>query len=80
MTSMVGPLGALPVGPTTSTTEVEDDVDSGPPWGTTSGSRRSMTIPSTASRHYGTYIRRGGLAAVLRIKLTEVLYVLWVGQ
>jgi hypothetical protein len=25
--SMAGPLGALPTGPTTSTTEVEDDVD-----------------------------------------------------
>jgi hypothetical protein len=39
-----------------------------------------MTIPSSASRHYGRYIRRGGLAAVLRIKLMEVLYVLWIGQ
>jgi hypothetical protein len=28
--SMVGPLGALPTGPTTSTTEVEDDVDGVP--------------------------------------------------
>jgi hypothetical protein len=31
MTSMVGPLGALPVGPPASTTEFEDDVDGGTP-------------------------------------------------
>jgi hypothetical protein len=37
-----------------------------------------MTILSTASGHYGTYTRRGGLTAVLRIKLTDVLYVLWI--
>jgi hypothetical protein len=37
-----------------------------------------MTVPSTASRHYGTYTRRGGLTAVLRIKLTDVLYVPWI--
>jgi hypothetical protein len=30
---MVGPCGALPVGPTASTTEFEDDVDGGPPGG-----------------------------------------------
>jgi hypothetical protein len=30
---MVGPLGALPVGPTASTTEVEEDIDGGPLWG-----------------------------------------------
>jgi hypothetical protein len=40
-----------------------------------SGSRWSMTVPSTASRHYDTYTRRGGLAAVLRIKLMEVFYI-----
>jgi hypothetical protein len=39
-----------------------------------------MTIPSTASRHYGTYTRRGGLAVVLRTKLMEVLYVPWIRQ
>jgi hypothetical protein len=43
-----------------------------------SGSRRSKTVPSAASRHYGTYTRRGSLADLLRIKLTEVLYVPWV--
>jgi hypothetical protein len=37
-----------------------------------------MTAPSTTSRHYGTYTRRSGLTAVLRIKLTEVLYVPWI--
>jgi hypothetical protein len=37
-----------------------------------------MIVPSTASRHYGTYTRRGGLATVLRIKLTEVLHVPWI--
>jgi hypothetical protein len=31
MMSIVGPLGALSAGPSASTTEVEDDVDSGPP-------------------------------------------------
>jgi hypothetical protein len=30
MTSMVGPVGALSVGPTASATEFEDDVDGGP--------------------------------------------------
>jgi hypothetical protein len=30
MTSMTAPLGVLPVGPTTSTTEFEDDVDGSP--------------------------------------------------
>jgi hypothetical protein len=39
-----------------------------------------MTIPSIASRHYGTYIGRDGLTAVLRIKLTKVLYVPWIRQ
>jgi hypothetical protein len=39
-----------------------------------------MTVPNTASRHYGTYTRRGGLTAVLRIKLMEVLYVPWIRQ
>jgi hypothetical protein len=38
MTSMVAPWGALPVGPTTSTTEVEEDIDGGPPGGTVDGS------------------------------------------
>jgi hypothetical protein len=33
MTLMVGPLGALPVVLVASTTEVEDDVDGGPPGG-----------------------------------------------
>jgi hypothetical protein len=28
---MVGPLGALPVGPIVTTTEVEEDIDGGPP-------------------------------------------------
>jgi hypothetical protein len=37
-----------------------------------------MTVLSIASRHYGTYTRRGGLTTVLRIKLTEVLYVPWI--
>jgi hypothetical protein len=32
------------------------------------------------SKHYGTYIGRGGLTAVLRIKLTDVLYVSWIRQ
>jgi hypothetical protein len=32
-TSMVWTLGALPAGPTASTTEVEDDINGGPPWG-----------------------------------------------
>jgi hypothetical protein len=36
-----------------------------------------MIVPSSASRHYGTYTRRGGLTAILRIKLMEVLYVPW---
>jgi hypothetical protein len=39
-----------------------------------------MTVLSTASRHYGTYTRRGDLTAILRIKLPEVLYVLWIRQ
>jgi hypothetical protein len=39
-----------------------------------------MTVPSTVSRHYGTYTGRGGLATVLRIKLTEVVYVAWIRQ
>jgi hypothetical protein len=39
-----------------------------------------MTIPSTASSHYGTYIRKGDLTAILRIKLTDVLYALWIRQ
>jgi hypothetical protein len=30
MTRMAGPLGVLPLGPATSTTEVEDDVDGRP--------------------------------------------------
>jgi hypothetical protein len=30
--------------------------------------------------HYGTYTARGGLTVVLRIKLTEVLYVSWIRQ
>jgi hypothetical protein len=29
-TSMAGPLGVLPVGPTSSTSEFEDDIDGGP--------------------------------------------------
>jgi hypothetical protein len=33
MTSMVGPLGALPASSTTSTSEFEDDIDGGPPEG-----------------------------------------------
>jgi hypothetical protein len=33
MTSMVGPLGALPVGPAAATIEVGEDVDGGPPRG-----------------------------------------------
>jgi hypothetical protein len=37
-----------------------------------------MTIPSTASRHYGTYTERCGLTVVLRIKLTDVLYIPWI--
>jgi hypothetical protein len=37
-----------------------------------------MTVPSTVSRHYGTYTRKGGLAAIRRIKLMEVLYVSWI--
>jgi hypothetical protein len=37
-----------------------------------------MTVPSTASRHYNTYTRREGLTTVLRIKLTEVLYIPWI--
>jgi hypothetical protein len=45
-----------------------------------SGSHRSKTVPSAASRHYGIYTRRGSLIIVLRIKLTEVLYVPWVVQ
>jgi hypothetical protein len=45
-----------------------------------SGSCRSMIVPSSASRHYGTYTRRGGLTAILRIKLMEVLYVPWIMQ
>jgi hypothetical protein len=28
-----------------------------------------MTVPSAASRHYGTYTRKGGLAVIRRIKL-----------
>jgi hypothetical protein len=39
-----------------------------------------MTIPSIASRHYGTYIGRDGLTAVLRIKIMKVLYVPWIRQ
>jgi hypothetical protein len=35
---MVGPLGVLPVGPTTSTTEVEQYVDGRPPGGAVGGS------------------------------------------
>jgi hypothetical protein len=31
MTSMAGSLGALPAGPAASTTEVEEDVNGGPP-------------------------------------------------
>jgi hypothetical protein len=38
MTSMAGPLGALPVGSATSTTEVEDDVNGEPLGGTAGGS------------------------------------------
>jgi hypothetical protein len=38
MTWMAGPLGALPVGPAMSTSEVEDDVDGGPPGGPVDGS------------------------------------------
>jgi hypothetical protein len=34
--SMAGPLGALPMGPAVATTEVEEDVDGGPPRGTAS--------------------------------------------
>jgi hypothetical protein len=39
-----------------------------------------MTIPSTTSRHYGTYTGRGSLATILRIKLMKVLYVPWIRQ
>jgi hypothetical protein len=39
-----------------------------------------MTVLSTASGHYGTYTRRGGLATVLRIKLTDVIFVIWIRQ
>jgi hypothetical protein len=39
-----------------------------------------MNVLSTASRHYGTYTRKGGLAAVLRIKIMEVLYIPWIRQ
>jgi hypothetical protein len=39
-----------------------------------------MTVPSTTSRHYDTYTGRGGLTDVLRIKLTEVLYISWIRQ
>jgi hypothetical protein len=34
-----------------------------------------MTVLSTASRHFGTDTRKGGLTTVLRIKLMDVLYV-----
>jgi hypothetical protein len=47
-------------------------------WG--SGSYQSMTVLSTASSHYGTFTRRGRLTDVLRIKLTDVLYVPWIRQ
>jgi hypothetical protein len=39
-----------------------------------------MIVPSTASKYYVTYTRRGGLTTVLRIKLTEVLYAPWIRQ
>jgi hypothetical protein len=32
-TSMEDPLGVLPTGPTTTTTEFEEDVNGGPTWG-----------------------------------------------
>jgi hypothetical protein len=35
---MVGLVGVLPMGPTASTTEVEEDVDGGPPRGAAGGS------------------------------------------
>jgi hypothetical protein len=35
---MAGPLGVLPVGPVVATTEVEEDVDGGPPEGAAGGS------------------------------------------
>jgi hypothetical protein len=38
MTSMEGPLGVLRVGPTASTTEVEEDIDGGPLGGAAGGS------------------------------------------
>jgi hypothetical protein len=43
MMSMVGPLGALPVGPAASTTEVEDDFDDGPPGVLSAGPAVSTT-------------------------------------
>jgi hypothetical protein len=49
---MVGPLGALPVGPAASTTEVSDDVDGWPLEGATGGSdsihHRVLKITSMA--------------------------------
>jgi hypothetical protein len=51
-TLMVGPLGALPVGPAASTTEVSDDVDGWPLEGATGGSdsihHRVLKITSMA--------------------------------
>jgi hypothetical protein len=39
-----------------------------------------VTVPSTVSWHYGTYTRKYSLVAVLRIKLTDVLYVPMIRQ
>jgi hypothetical protein len=40
-----------------------------------------LAVSSTASRHYDNlYRKKGGPAAALRIKLTEVLYISWIWQ
>jgi hypothetical protein len=43
-----------------------------------SRSHQSLVVSSTASRRYVNLYRKNGLAAALRIKLTEVLYVPWI--
>jgi hypothetical protein len=45
-----------------------------------SRSRQSLVVPSTVSRRYDNLYRKNDLAAALRIKLMDELYVPWIWQ